>query len=117
MLSALTVDQLITSLATRLDGPRAQHESFALELRLKDLGRSYQLLLSNGVLIHREAGPDDRALESIGLSCTLTKGELVQVLTNQTRVEGLEHVGDPKLLARLMSYIVDPNPSFAIVMP
>lgn len=117
MLSPLTVDQLLTSLATRLDGPRAQHESFALELRLKDLGRSYQVFLSNGVLIHREVGPDDRVPESVEFSCTLTKAELIRVLINKTSVEGLEHVGDPKLFARLMSYMVDANPSFAIVTP
>ena len=117
MLSALTVDQLLSSLATRLDGPRAQHEMFALELRLEDLKTSYQLVLSNGVLIHRSGVLGGSFRESVGFSCILTKARLIQVLVGKASLDGLEQTGDPRLLQKLLSYMVDPNPSFAIVTP
>ena len=117
MLSALTVDQLLTSLATRLDGPRCQHESFALELRLKDLDCSYQLLLSNGVLIRRSEVLEGVSKMPVGFTCTLTKAQLVRVLTKEGGLEELEQTGDPRYLEKLMSYIVDSTPGFAIVTP
>lgn len=121
LLSALTVEQILDSLAVRLDGPRSQHETFALELCLEDLKRTYQLILSNGVLIHRSAELGDaprRALpESIGFRCTLTKAQLMGIMTGKTTLDGLEQVGDPHLLGKLISYLTDPNPIFAIVTP
>ena len=117
MLSAMTVDQLLSSLATRLDGPRAQNKSFSLELRLEDMKTSYQLLLSNGVLLHRSEVLSSSFGESVGFSCTLTKARLIQVLMGEASLDGLEQKGDPRLLQKLLPYMTEPNPKFAIVTP
>ena len=117
VLSALTMDQLFRSLATRLDGPRAQHESITIELRLEDLKTSYQLILSNGVLIHRSDILTGSFRGPVGFSCILTKERLIRILVDEASLDGLEQTGDSRLLHKLLSYMRNPNPSFAIVTP
>lgn len=121
MLLGLTVEQLLSSLAVRLDGPRAQYESFAIDLHVQDIKRSFRLVLSNGVLIHRgrefRRSSEGTQEQPVGFSCSLTKAQLTGLLLGKGRVENYENTGDPRLFETLISYATDPDPCFAIVMP
>ena len=56
MLGALTVEQLFDSLAIRLDGLRAAGAEACIDWHFTDLDRTYRIELSNGALIHADAG-------------------------------------------------------------
>jgi alkyl sulfatase BDS1-like metallo-beta-lactamase superfamily hydrolase len=116
MMGALSVDQLLVSLAIRIDGPRARGESFVIDLHLTDQGERRRLIMSNGVLIRRSGSEGDTGA---GLTCKMTKQHLLSILANKSVPEGsgLECVGNEALLARLVSLITDPDPRFRIVTP
>lgn len=116
MIGALSVDQLLISLAIRIDGPRAQTESFIIDLHFTDQKQRRRLIMSNGALIHRHASEDDKGA---GLTCTLTKQQLLGILAKRRVLEGpgLEYVGDVALLEKLVSLVTDPDPMFHIVTP
>ena len=59
LLGALTVEQLLDSIAIRIVGPRAWDEQLTIDWRFTDLGETHRATLRNGVLTHRivhEAG-------------------------------------------------------------
>lgn len=116
MTAALSVDQILISLATRIDGPRAQAESFIIDLHITDLKQHRRLIMSNGALIHRHLSKGD---DGAGLSCKLTKLQFLSILAAKGPLEGhgLQFFGDKGLLEKLMSLVTDPDPSFRIVTP
>ncbi|KIH96587.1 alkyl sulfatase [Streptomonospora alba] len=112
LVPALDVTQLLDSVAIRVDGPRAWAEELSLDLHMTDTGERYRAVLSNGVLIHYPDPSGDPA----ELVLTLSKPELVQVLTNAD-LEGVRHRGDTAVLSRLMSVLDESRPDFPIVTP
>ncbi|MGP8303746.1 alkyl/aryl-sulfatase [Streptomyces inhibens] len=118
MAMALTVDQLIDSLALRIDGPRAWSTSLTLDLYLPDEDRTWHLTLSNGALTHLsspgaptpndEGGPD--------LTLTLTKPQLLSLLAGGGPAEAAQH-GEAGALSRLFGLLSTPDPNFPIVTP
>jgi alkyl sulfatase BDS1-like metallo-beta-lactamase superfamily hydrolase len=52
MTGALTISQLFDSLAIRIDGPRAWDTRASIRWHFSDLGETYGMELSNGVLIY-----------------------------------------------------------------
>lgn len=117
MLRALTVEQLFDSLAVRLDGPRAQDESFTISLRLKDLKQHYQLSLHNGALIHRMIPPGRVLPDQAGFDCELAHAQLLELVGRQKVPDGVEQQGDSTLVDKLFSLLALPNPDFPIVTP
>ncbi|WP_327673856.1 alkyl/aryl-sulfatase [Kitasatospora sp. NBC_00458] len=116
MLSALTVEMLIDSVALRIDGPRAWDERLTVDLVLTDEQRRYRLTLQNGVLTHR-AAPLDRAPRTpAGLTLTLTRPQLLGVLAGGSP-DGIAAEGDPALIGRLLGLTTRPDPGFPIVTP
>ncbi|GHC71781.1 hypothetical protein GCM10007079_04500 [Nocardiopsis terrae] len=110
--SALSVTQILDSVAIRVDGPRAWQEELSLDLSMTDSGERYRAMLSNGVLIHYPEPKDGDA----DLALTLTKEQLLGLLSTGD-LDGVEHRGDAEVLRRLMSVLDEPRPDFPIVTP
>jgi alkyl sulfatase BDS1-like metallo-beta-lactamase superfamily hydrolase len=117
---ALTLDQLLDSLAIRVDGPRAWHADLAIRFRVRD-AEPIDLRLRNGVLIHTTGpAPAGRAPDT---EITLTESDLRALLLGTADLTHLadqgsaEISGDPGTFAELLGYLADPDPDFAIVTP
>ena len=91
-------------------GP-AWERVFAIDWVFTDLGRTYRTELSNGVLIQDV----DPAAEA-DLTLTLTKPQLLGLLGG-AGLGGIATDGDTSLLQRLLSFLDELTPSFAIVTP
>ena len=117
MMLALTVDQVLDSLAVRLDGPRAADARMRIDLHVSDEGRTWRLALSHGALIprSREGAPDPA--DPADLTLTLTKPQLLGLLGNGGKIDDLEHSGDPAVLRALFGLLDTPDPRFAVVTP
>jgi linear primary-alkylsulfatase len=111
MAGALTIEQLFDSIAIRVDGPKAWHETFTIGWRFTDLGESYLMRLSNGALTHQPV--DDIQAD---LTLTLTKPMLLAMLASGAE-EGVEPEGDPSIIGTLLSVLSEPDPNFNIVTP
>jgi alkyl sulfatase BDS1-like metallo-beta-lactamase superfamily hydrolase len=112
VMSALSVDQLFDSVAIRLNGPACWSESFAIDWVITDLGHTYRTELSNGTLIQEL----DPLTGDASLTVTLTKPELVGLLGGDV-AKGVDLDGDGSLLQRLLTFVDNPKPAFAIVTP
>ncbi|MEV4612403.1 alkyl sulfatase dimerization domain-containing protein [Kitasatospora sp. NPDC049258] len=114
---ALDVDQLIDSMAVRIDGPRAWDTALTVDLLVTDQRRGWRLTLSNGALTHHSApagqplGPGPAAL-----TLTLTKPQLLGLLAGGG-LDGIGRSGDPQAFATLVSLLETPDPNFPIVTP
>jgi alkyl sulfatase BDS1-like metallo-beta-lactamase superfamily hydrolase len=116
MAMALSVDQLIDSLAIRIDGPRAWDTGLAVDWILTDENRRWRITLSNGALTYRSSPADSAPATAADVSLTLTKPQLLGVLAGQG-LDGVTVDGDSKVLAALMGFLDTPDPDFAIVTP
>ncbi|WP_280479943.1 alkyl/aryl-sulfatase [Nocardia cyriacigeorgica] len=115
MMSALTVDMIIDSLAVRIDGPRAAELNGTMDWKLTDENRVVRLTLSNGALTHR-TGTDAAPLRGAAdLTLTMTKPQLLALLTGKS--EGVEFEGDHSVLTTLVGLLDTPDPKFPIVTP
>ncbi|MFG1681328.1 alkyl/aryl-sulfatase [Nonomuraea sp. NPDC049269] len=110
LVDALGVDQILDSIAIRVDGPRAWNESLSIDWHLTDLGERYRTTLSNGALIQRADPPDG----PVDLTLRLTKAQLLALLAGRG-VERVEREGDIGVLRRLVAVLDHPMPDFAIV--
>ena len=88
------------------------NEAFAIDWVFTDLGQTYRTELSNGVLI-QEIDPKEGTAD---LTATLTKLQLMAVLGG-AGLASLEIEGDASVLSRLVSFLDQPTPNFAIVTP
>jgi len=113
MLAALTVEQLLDTLAIRVNGPLAWDLDIHMSWRLTDEDAVYDVHLARGVLVHykgTEVNP------GAGLVLMLTRGQLVGLMASRT-LDGITHDGDPRLLADLFGVLEAPDPAFAVVAP
>lgn len=116
MAAALTVGQLIDSLAVRIDGPRAWDTGLTIDWKLTDERQTWRLTLSNGALTHH-AAPVERPLPGTAdLTMTLTKPQLLAALAGQG-LDGVATDGDPTALTRLLALLDTADPDFPIVTP
>ncbi|WP_241248678.1 alkyl/aryl-sulfatase [Nocardioides turkmenicus] len=116
LLAALSVSQLLDSLAIRLDGPRAWDLDLRIDWHLLDHDDSpeggwWHARLRNGVLVHRRDGAADPAA---GLTLTLTRPQLAGLLGARS-LDGIEHSGDLGVLQQLLGALEAPDPAFPIV--
>ena len=109
---AMTITQLFDSVAIRINGPKAWNEPLSINWNFSDRDERYRMELSNGVLIHF---PTAKAREA-DLTVTLTHPQLLGLLGG-AGTEGIAMVGDPGVLARLLSLTDNPDPDFAVVTP
>jgi alkyl sulfatase BDS1-like metallo-beta-lactamase superfamily hydrolase len=107
------VDQLFDSIAIRVDGPKAWDVSVAIHWVFTDLGHTYRTELSHGVLI-QDVDPDGVTAD---LTLTLTKPQLIALLTGRGGLDSIATDGDLGAVQRLLTVLDPPNASFAIVTP
>ena len=113
MIAALSVEQLFDAVAIRIDGPKAWDVAIAIDWVFTDLGHTYRTELSNGVLI-QGVDPDD---DGVDLTLTLTKPQLLGLLSLQIGLDQIQTAGDLGAVERLLGVIDPPRPSFPIVTP
>jgi alkyl sulfatase BDS1-like metallo-beta-lactamase superfamily hydrolase len=113
MARALTIDQLFDSVAIRINGPRAWDEHLTIDWVFTDVGHTYRLELTNGVLIQHL----DPADGSTDLTVTLNKPQLIGLLTGAVGLDGIATDGDLGVVQRLLAVVEAPTPGFAIVTP
>lgn len=113
MLMALSVDQLIDSVAVRVNGPRAWGLKLRMDWSLPALGKVWHLTLRNGVLTYRS---DTKKDPDAGVTLTMTKPQLLAMLGGKG-LGDIEVEGDSSLLADLLGVVDKPDPGFAIVTP
>lgn len=115
---ALTVDQLIDSLAIRIDGPRAWSTALTLDLYLPEEDRTWQLTLSHGALTYVSApGVPTRSEDRTpDLTLTLTKSQLLGLLTGQGPGDAAQN-GESGALHQLLGLLSTPHPTFPVVTP
>jgi alkyl sulfatase BDS1-like metallo-beta-lactamase superfamily hydrolase len=116
---ALTVPQIFSSIAVRIDGPRVWDEYVVVSWVFTDLDETHVTELRNGTLIHRRVSerlPDTTVLRLtrpvlLGLvSGALDAGSAAAA--GQLAIEG-----DPADVARLVAAVGDADPDFPIVTP
>jgi linear primary-alkylsulfatase len=119
LIGALSVDQVLDTIAIRIDGPRAWDERVTLSFVVTDTGKTHVAELRNGVMHHRTSDtPDPR-----GTTLTLSRPVLIGLVTGQIDAEramadGQVQVdGDIGVLAQLVGLLAPGDPNFAIVTP
>jgi alkyl sulfatase BDS1-like metallo-beta-lactamase superfamily hydrolase len=119
IVAALTVDQVLSSIAIRIDGPRAWDEHLVLSFVMTDSGTTHVAELRNGALNHRAA--DAPAPGSTTL--TLTRPTLIGLVTGTLDLESAAASGavtvdgDAAGVPRLIGLLAPVDPDFAIVTP
>ena len=81
LVAALGVDQILDSIAIRIDGPRAWNESLSIDWHLTDLGERYRTTLSNETACIQHADPPEGPVD-LTLS-RLTKAQLLGLLAGR----------------------------------
>jgi alkyl sulfatase BDS1-like metallo-beta-lactamase superfamily hydrolase len=112
MARAMTVTQLLDTIAIRIDGPRAAGTALSVLWHFTDTGEHYLMELSNGALTHR---PTQRSPDA-DLTLTLTHPQLLGLLASGS-LQGIQTAGDPGVLTTLLSLTDEPEPSFPVVTP
>ncbi|BDZ64347.1 alkyl/aryl-sulfatase [Agromyces mangrovi Wang et al. 2018] len=114
IVAQLTVEQLLDSVAIRVDGPAAWDLDLALDVTLSDLGRNHRVTLRNGVLVHLVKPADP---STAGVTLTLSKPRLLTLAGGDVDGPGLELEGDRAVLEQLLGVLVQGDPAFDIVVP
>lgn len=117
---ALTVEQIFDAIALRVDGPRAWSASLTIDWTFRDENVVHRSQLRNGLLVHFDI---DGSLPAPDATITLTRPALIAVMLGGADPAPL--VADGTIVsdgmkgafARLVSYLDDPDPDFAIVTP
>lgn len=118
-LMALDLDQLMDTMAVRLDGPNtpATHR-FSIDFMVKDMPKGTNgrvlLTLSNCALTNH---PVTTRREEANLTCKLTHMELVNLVMGKMQIDSVNTTGDKGVWNMLTSCLTMPNPAFAIVTP
>jgi alkyl sulfatase BDS1-like metallo-beta-lactamase superfamily hydrolase len=119
LVSALSVDQVLDSIAIRIDGPKAWHERLTLSFVVTDTGATHIAELRNGVLHHRTSPSP----ASGSTTLTLTRPMLIGLITgavdlgDAVRDGDIDVDGEPTDLGRLVGLLAPVDPDFPIVTP
>jgi alkyl sulfatase BDS1-like metallo-beta-lactamase superfamily hydrolase len=119
LLGALSVEQILSSVAIRIDGPKAWDLHVVLSFVITDLDETYVFELRNGVANHRRtSAPADG-----GTTLTLSRRSLIELFTGRldfAKALGDGRIvldGDPAALGTLVSVIGTTERNFPIVTP
>jgi alkyl sulfatase BDS1-like metallo-beta-lactamase superfamily hydrolase len=119
LLGALSVEQMLSSVAIRIDGPKAWDLHLVLSFVITDLDETYVFELRNGVANHRRTSAP--AADSTTLS--LARRTLIGLFTGRVDfgaalADGTIALdGDPSALGALVSVIGKTERNFPIVTP
>lgn len=119
LLGALTVEQMLSSIAIRIDGPQAWDLHVVLSFVITDLDETYVFELRNGVANHRRTTAPAEGSTTLALA----RRSLIELFTG--RLDFGEAVGDgrivldgdPTALGTLVSVIGKVERNFPIVTP
>lgn len=119
LLGALSVEQILSSVAIRIDGPMAWDLHLVLSFTITDLDETYVFELRNGVANHRRTSAPAEG----GPTLSLTRRSLIELFTG--RLDFGEALGDgrivldgdPAALGTLVSVIGKTERNFPIVTP
>ncbi|KAI3392990.1 hypothetical protein diail_4901 [Diaporthe ilicicola] len=105
----LTVEQWFDILSVQVDGQKSSDTRFVIELGITDLGGTWRLTFSNGVLNYRRQKQDSVVGEKPDLRIAITRLGLFDVLRGGDidAVPGAEHYGDLEVLDKLLDIISD----------
>ncbi|MGZ0712136.1 alkyl/aryl-sulfatase (plasmid) [Coraliomargarita sp. W4R53] len=112
LLAQLTPEQLLDSIAIRIDGPRAWELDLAFAIEFTDLDRRFSVTVRNGVLVYRETADGE-----VGLTLKLAKLRLLAMLGGDSESPGVELVGDAAILQQLLAVLDPGDDAFNIVTP
>jgi alkyl sulfatase BDS1-like metallo-beta-lactamase superfamily hydrolase len=113
VVAQLTPQQLFSSLAISVNGPRAWDLDLSLDVTFTDLDLTYRLTLRNGVLISQPRRGD----APVAVTLALTKLRMLAMLGGDLTSPGVEIEGDPAVLQSLLGVLERGNPAFNIVEP
>ena len=119
MLGALSVEQILSAIAIRIDGPRAWDLHLLISFEITDEQAYYNAELRNGAFIHQRA---DSPLPGATV-LRLSRPTLISLLTQQLDLEAaladgsLVIDGDAGVLVSLVGCTSPHDPDFAIVTP
>lgn len=119
MLTSLTVDQVLDSIAIRIDGPKAWDVHVRLAFAIRDEGTVHLAELRNGALHHRIVPEVPAGVTTLDLE-RVTLIRLALGLLDLTAAMGdgsISVEGDIAELAGLVGLVADVDPDFAIVTP
>jgi alkyl sulfatase BDS1-like metallo-beta-lactamase superfamily hydrolase len=115
LLSQLTPEQILDSLAIQVNGPRSWNLDLAFDITFTDPDANYRLTLRNGVLVYRKIAPDPAsATVTVRLA---SKMRLLSAAFGDFTSPGLELSGDETALQSLLGVLDAPDPSFNIITP
>jgi alkyl sulfatase BDS1-like metallo-beta-lactamase superfamily hydrolase len=113
------VDRFFTSMAARLNGPKAEGKAMTLNFVFTDLGETHVLSLENAVLHHGRREPDPGAAATV----RLTREFLVRLVTGEAGLremifsDELDVEGSRLELLSFFSLLDRQEGSFPIVTP
>ena len=119
LLGALTVEQMLSSIAIRIDGPKAWDLHVVLSFVITDLDETYVFELRNGVANHRRTEAPAEGSTTLALA----RRSLIELFTGRLDFgDGLGDGrivldGDPTALGTLVSVIGKVERNFPIVTP
>ncbi|KAF4162543.1 hypothetical protein CNMCM6936_001972 [Aspergillus lentulus] len=134
---AFSLDELVDTMAIRIDGPKAWDKAFTINLMVEyppkggkvtdPEYKGWHIRLSNAALTGHaieylgpksRSAPEAPATPSADLTLYVTHEELVQLFNGKrANLEGLNYTGDAGVWDTLKSLLTIPNPAFNIVTP
>ena len=119
LLEQTPISKLLTSMAVRLNGPKADGKNLMINLVFTDLNQSYVLHLENAVLHHKMAPPDPEANATLNITHQMflnmamnTAGIKEFVFSDDVKIEGSKID-----LIRFFTLLDRPKGRFNIVTP
>jgi linear primary-alkylsulfatase len=116
---ALSAEQILSSVAIRIDGPKAWNEHLVLSFVVTDIGQTFVFELRNGAANHRAT----TAPAPGSTTLTLDRRTLIGLMLGRVDfpaalADGTIAIdGDPADLGRLVAVLGRTDPDFAIVTP
>ena len=98
-----SVEQWLTLLSVRLNGPAAASEAFALDVHVTDEKQWWRLMVSNGVLTSRKTSDRTAIQGETNFTMSLTKQRLCEILSGNADLGDVEQEGDEAWLHRFLS--------------
>ncbi|PWY65895.1 beta-lactamase-like protein [Aspergillus eucalypticola CBS 122712] len=98
-----SVEQWLTLLSVRLNGPAAASEAFTLDVHVTDEKQWWRLMVSNGVLTSRKSSDRGAIQGETSFTMSLTKQRLCEILSGNADLGDIEQEGDEAWLHRFLS--------------
>ena len=119
LLGALTVEQILESIAIRIDGPRAWDAHLRIAFAITDTGVTHVAELRNGVLNHHTAPAAPADVTALKLSKPMLIGLMIGAIDLPSAMADgtVELTGDPSVLGELVGLLAEFDSDFAIVTP